>query len=654
MKKLFAALLLSFTLFLAACGEKPVESVVLADTTGCTYTIIRPDVSESEVVDASVKLRKSMEALLNVDVTLGTDWVKRGEEIPADTPEILIGATNRTQSSSLAEGLGRKDYVVDFDGTRVTIVGGSDEATAAGVDWFIENCFDSTTGQVAVKLETHRYIHDYLEIDLNGSIENCVIDPGVFGQDAAIELQALLYDLTDVTLELAEGNGFRFLLDTELNANGYSLYMDDNGLILSAGSVGGFDACVDVLGEALAAGETLSGSFVKTGSFALEAPETLSSPYFVGLTDKNPLTYESGETMTFSLTLYDKGEPIPCDTFEWTINTDHGKAKYGEADGSAGSLTLTTSCPEEGFARVTVKALNDRKVIATFDGGAGANVDEIMPTRDEPADFMDWWNDQIALLDNIEPTELEHTEGGSGYYAKINMGEMDPVSISVAIPAGAEKGSLKLRMQYHGYGVSSQNAALGEGYITIMVNAHSIDNGKDEQYYADLKAGKLASFGFNNNDKRETCYFYEMILRDMQAVRYGMTSEYWNGEDIEISGGSMGGFRSMAMAALLGDKATKLTLIYPWLCDLSGRNNGRMSGWMPTWTEALDYFDTINFARHVTCPTTIDAGLGDYTVPPSGNMAMYNVMTCEKSITYVQNRTHSYYPPVAHKYTLEG
>ena len=34
----------------------------------------------------------------------------------------------------------------------------------------------------------------------------------------------------------------------------------------------------------------------------------------------------------------------------------------------------------------------------------------------------------------------------------------------------------------------------------------------------------------------------------------------------------------------------------------------------------------------------------NYICPPSGIMAMYNEMTCTKSIQFIQNRTHEYVP----------
>lgn len=646
-KKLFiTAFITAFMLALASCGEitaddKSIETVVIADVNECAYTIIRPDTSGDAITKASVNLRNAIkDAGMSIDIS--TDWVNRGEEVPMETLEILIGETNRTESSALAAGLGRKDFAVDYDGVRVTIIGGSDSATAAGVDWFIENCISE--GQISVQTEVYRYTHEFIKLDLDG----CVITPGAFGQAAAKTLQESLYDLTDISFEIGDGNGFCFGLDENLSPNEYKLYMDNGDLILSAGSINGFDHCINALSYALKNGEKLSQNFERSGSFELNIPEYIVNPYFIGTTDKNPLEYECGEAMTFSLTLYDGNKTIPCDYFLCTVDRDFGTSETFKLTGSAGGLTIKADSPTEaGFVRVTVDAVVDDKTVATFDGGAGADLASLLPAREEPADFMSWWENQIAILDDIEPIELEHTEHKSGYYAKIDMGDMDPVSISVSIPKDAEKGSLKLKMKYHGYTVSDQTSTAEIGYIVILVNAHSIDNGRDESYYDDLKNGALQNFGFKNNNTRESCYFYEMILRDMQAIRYGMASEYWNGEDIEIAGGSMGGYRSVAMAALLGDKTDNLTLTYPWFGDLYGRSIGRMSGWLPTWTEALDYFDMVNFARHIVCKTDINAGLGDYTVTPSSLVAMFNVMSCEKSLTFMQNRTHSYYPPTA-------
>ena len=135
-----------------------------------------------------------------------------------------------------------------------------------------------------------------------------------------------------------------------------------------------------------------------------------------------------------------------------------------------------------------------------------------------------------------------------------------------------------------------------------------------------------------------------MILRDVQMVRYAMTHPLWNGKDLWCVGGSMGAFQTSAVSALLCDYVTKVTVHINWMCDIGGEEV-RLNGWRPKYTDALKYYDTVNFAKRIKAPITIaEAGLGDYVSPPSGIAAYYNAVKEQGktsiSVTYIQNRSH--------------
>ncbi len=166
-------LILALT-FLLLFGCKESDSSDSADTTGSTpestgslliggsdaYAIIRPDVSADEVVEASVRLRKAIEAVTGGEVALGTDWVKKGEALPEDAPEILIGETNRTASAKAMESLGDNSFSIAYDGKKLTIAASDDYGITVAVDYFIteyvQNC-GGTLSQPADFLYTGRY-----------------------------------------------------------------------------------------------------------------------------------------------------------------------------------------------------------------------------------------------------------------------------------------------------------------------------------------------------------------------------------------------------------------------------------------------------------------------------------------------------------------
>ena len=115
-----------------------------------------------------------------------------------------------------------------------------------------------------------------------------------------------------------------------------------------------------------------------------------------------------------------------------------------------------------------------------------------------------------------------------------------PVSGYVTFPKDAEPAALPILVGYTGYGVVPRTPTLRNNYIVLSVNAHSIENDRAAAYYTPLARGELISYGFNykENLDRDKVYFKNMILRDVQAVRYLKTLPEWDGENISLNGGS--------------------------------------------------------------------------------------------------------------------
>ncbi len=150
----WVAVLLFLLVFSACAGEgSAVETTALPTTTlpptppldlTDGYTIVRAEEGDAIVVDAAVRLHKAMQER-GAPVGLGTDWVKNEADIPTDTPEILVGMTNRAESAAFADGLLAEDYVIAVSGRRVVILGGTSAATSAAVDAFIARYLDGTS-----------------------------------------------------------------------------------------------------------------------------------------------------------------------------------------------------------------------------------------------------------------------------------------------------------------------------------------------------------------------------------------------------------------------------------------------------------------------------------------------------------------------------
>lgn len=401
--------------------------------------------------------------------------------------------------------------------------------------------------------------------------------------------------------------------------------------------------------------------------------------FFKAATDKSPLSYTLGEDIHFTFTLCDEnGERLSCPKIKYTARIDgEGEKAITEfADGCDGVLELTLKPLMAGFVYVRVNACDgDGNVlpnVETCNSGAGANVDEIRPVLPEPADFDAFWNDTVKLLSDVPPDVLEfekldpekygfEPEKYTAYHVRVASVDGEYAAGFLSIPFDAKEGECALRLDFQGYGVGNSFGKYVPKTIVFDVIAHSIPANLSKEQLAEVsESDTLKNYGIwgdpRNND-RNTVYFRNMILRDLQAAKFLMSyfssdkgGRLWDGKTIGTRGGSQGAFQATAVAALLPviSKVEPSFLIFnmPWLCDVGTANFGNRykSDFFPEYTDALRYYDTTSFARRVHCPAEGgETGLGDTCAIPSATMSYFNFLSSQKgqkSIRYFQNGVH--------------
>ena len=253
-----------------------------------------------------------------------------------------------------------------------------------------------------------------------------------------------------------------------------------------------------------------------------------------------------------------------------------------------------------------------------------------------------------------------------------------PAAGYLYVPKDAKPSSLSISILYYAYSVSSATIPTGSD-IVFRVTHHGYENGKSPDYYNHLKTGICKSYGRANGDVNSgydnirDCYILYMFLRDLQALRFVTDSDlngdienlsnYWNGK-VYISGTSMGGYQTLGVSALTSFvpadekpiNVTRSTAEVPGFCNLAGNAVGGRVGndYGIYYTDNMDYFDCAILAGYIRNEVLITrCGLGDYTCPPSGIVAMYNNLKCEKSIKFYQNSDHST-PSNARTFSVTG
>ena len=393
--------------------------------------------------------------------------------------------------------------------------------------------------------------------------------------------------------------------------------------------------------------------------------QTFAAAALIGKTDKDPLAYKVGEEMAFALRLVEAPALPEGAYLRWKTSGDDGRRQQGRAEvPGADGLVVRTRLTHPGFVRLEAEIVDrDGKSLEPrllFEGGAAAEPEKLQGCE-APSDkaFKAFWKRQRARLRAVE-MKVRKAEVKSAYpgirACVVEIACAGPRLVTGELTVPTKPGKFAARLDVDGYGFYPPNPEKRDPIwrpddkIYLHVNAHGFkmpEFGADKAYYDDF--GKsLDGYGFEKTDDPEALYFNGMALRVMRALEFLKSLPEWDGQTLEVSGGSQGGLQTM-WAAALEPSVTHVTPHVVWCCDLASRDKqGRLGGWRPEWRPSLGYYDPVNMAKWVRKTCTVDitrVGLGDYIAPPSSVTVLYNNLKCPKSIRYVQGANHYVDPP---------
>lgn len=381
--------------------------------------------------------------------------------------------------------------------------------------------------------------------------------------------------------------------------------------------------------------------------------------------------YAVGETVGWTVT---PGPVPPAYAYRWSIRRNNAVVlKEGKLDLSSGTdkieipgdqpemiyvaieayANLASVAPAPDAAASTASSANPAATAtaASMPGFVGGNTGRnnglyavgaaVAPTKlglstPRPEDFDAFWDAKLAAQAKvpINPvlTPLQTDVPG----VDMSIFVLDALGSKahgyVAKPAGEGKFPAVIQLQYAGvYALNAHADALRaqEGWLVLNVDSHdklpSDPSGNIPQIYNSI-----------GNTDREKSYFLNMYLRDSRVLDYLLTRPDWDGKTIVLTGGSMGGQQSLALAGLRPDKITAALVCVPAGADTNGNLHGRKAGY-PFWPsenpdamETALYFDTVNFASRIKAPLLAGMGFIDTTSPPTGVWTALNQMAGPK------------------------
>ena len=255
--------------------------------------------------------------------------------------------------------------------------------------------------------------------------------------------------------------------------------------------------------------------------------------------------------------------------------------------------------------------------------GAAVAPTLLKPSVEAPADFDSFWAAQLARLHRVpvDPvlTPMPTTQPGVKLF-RVRLDSVDShVQGYLAVPDRRGRFPALIIYQWAGvYALQPEWATnrAAEGWLTLDVDSHDLPPAQG--------TGVSREYQAIGDRSRETSYFLDMYLRDTRALEYIRSSSRWDGKTVVLTGTSMGGQQSLVTAGLNPGKVTAVLVNEPSGADSNGDLHGHFAGY-PSWDSSDPqvmrtalYFDTVNFAPHITAPTLMAMGFIDTTAPPVG------------------------------------
>jgi len=381
--------------------------------------------------------------------------------------------------------------------------------------------------------------------------------------------------------------------------------------------------------------------------------------------DHADAVYKTGETVEFTVKLGENPSVTPDAELFVTLSKDgyktFGKFPVKLKDGTASFKTVLS---EPGFIQARVSSDLEGKVFSQW--GVAVSPQDIKPSTPVPDDFDAFWKGQLDALakvplnPDLKPVVNSKAKdaGVEVFDTRVDCVGSAKVSGYYARKAGAAPKSLPAIISLHGAGVRSSDMSgpvnwASKGFIAMDINAHGIENGKDEAYYKTQIEGPLKDYRYVGRDSREKSYFTFMFLRAKRALDFLCSQPEWDGKTLIVSGGSQGGFQSFAAAAL-DERVTMMVSHVPAGSDHTGMVVDRISGWpklVPVTDgkpdqavlEASRYVDNVNFATRCKAQkAVVSVGFVDGVCPPTGCYAAYNAtVTKDKEMLHGLGMGHS-------------
>lgn len=340
--------------------------------------------------------------------------------------------------------------------------------------------------------------------------------------------------------------------------------------------------------------------------------------------------YKVGEEVKFSISIFQDGNLLKNTNIKYEVGPEKMKPfkkdSFNLKDGT--SVIDGGTMKTLGFLRCIVIAEVNGKQYRSLTT-AGFDIEKIQPTIQNPADFIQFWDQAKIELGKI-PIDVRMTllpercaENVNVY--QVNLQNYRPGYRLYGILCVPQKeGKYPAILKVPGAGIRPYYGDIEneeKGIITFEIGIHGIPVNLNMNVYQSLSNGALSGYPNVNLDDRDRYYYKRVYLGCIRANDFLEILPQFDGKNLAVTGGSQGGALAIVTAAL-DPKVIFLTSYYPALSDLTGYLKGRAGSWPHLFSpdnssfnnkkkkiETCGYYDVVNFARLIKVPVCIAGDL---------------------------------------------
>ena len=361
--------------------------------------------------------------------------------------------------------------------------------------------------------------------------------------------------------------------------------------------------------------------------------------------------YKTGEKAKVDVGFYLYGIPQDVEVNyeigpDMMPSTQKGKVmlKNGRATVNMGTMN------KPGFLDLRLSAtINDKKY--EHHVKVGFSPEQLKPYTKNPSDFDDFWKNNLVearktpVSITCEKVDKYTTDDFDCYLLKIKTDKRHSVYGYLTKPK--KEGKYPVVLCPPGAGIKTIKEPMRNtyyaknGFIRLEIEIHGLHPELTTETFKEISTAFSDANDYLSNglDNRDNYYMKHVYVACVRCIDYLTTLPEWDGKNVIVQGGSQGGALSIITAAL-DNRVTACVANHPALSDMAGYLDNRAGGYphfnrsndmlTPEKVKTMQYFDVVNFARRLTCPTYLTWGFNDNTCPPTTSYIVWNLITAPK------------------------